>query len=118
MNNIDSDGVPPGLLEARLIAYEIARRSNWKKRKRDSKSQQRRRAQEASDWRARVDAARAEVMEPVSVEKMRSIYTLLAFLLLTAPTEEDGNWLYSCIGDLKSEIAQHSGQVRLRIVHS
>lgn len=118
MNSLDSNSVPPGLLEARRIAYEIAKRSNWKKRKR-TLAQQRYHDQESRDWRARVDAAKEEALSPsVGITELRSIYTLLSFFLLTAPTEEEANDLYDFIGVLKDAISRDNEPARLRLVHS
>lgn len=104
MNTIDFDHTPPGLLEARRIAYDIAMRAKWNKKKRVSAAKSRR-AQEALDWRARVDAALLESKDySTSNDKLCELYTLLSFHLLTAPTEEDGNWLYDCVGDIKNRI--------------
>lgn len=113
MNIPDFDDTPPGLLDARKIAYDIAMRAKWKKRKRASTTQHRRN-QDALDWHARVEAARAESMQPgIALDRLYSLYTLLSFHLLTAPTEEEGNWLYECIGELKAQIVQRP---KLRLV--
>ena len=105
MNIPNSPETPPGLLEARRIAYDIAMRAKWNKKKRvaTAKSQ---RNQEALDWRARVDAALAESMQPgIKMAQLCELYTLLSFHLLTAPTEEDQNWLYESAGNLKARIS-------------
>lgn len=116
MTNIQGEDLPPGLLDARRIAYDIAMRAKWRKQKRSAQTRKRK-DQEANDWHARVNAARAEWIEPgITKDRMHAIYTLLSFFLLTAPTEEDANWLYECIGEMKTELAQRSTGMRLCLV--
>lgn len=113
MNIPSSDDTPPGLLDARQIAYDIAMRAKWKKQKLVSAAQHKRK-QEAFDWRARVDSAYADSMQPgITPARLHSLYTLLSFHLLTAPTEEEATWLFECIGELKTKIVQRP---KLRLV--
>ncbi|MBY0552392.1 MAG: hypothetical protein K2W95_34245 [Candidatus Obscuribacterales bacterium] len=113
MNTPSLDDTPPGLLDARQIAYDIAMRAKWRKQKLVSAGLHKRK-QEAFDWRARVESAYAESMQPgITPDRLYSLYTLLSFHLLTAPTEEEATWLYERIGELKSKIVKRP---KLRLV--
>lgn len=107
---------PPGLLAARRIAYEISMRRNWQ-RKRITKTEQRKREQEELDWQTKVNAVVLESRLPEkTVKDLRAIVSLLAFFLLTAPSEEDANWLHSYIGELKNEIDKRMAASKLSLV--
>ncbi len=108
--------VDPGLLVARLMAYQIASGRTWPKEKL-TKTEQRKKDNEEAAWKERVTSVIAEALLPESTLKnLRAIVGFLTFCLLTAPCEEDANWLSSYIGALKNEIDRRSADIKLTLV--
>jgi hypothetical protein len=112
----ESKSADPGLLAARRIAYEIGMRSNWRKKKADKQSREQREFDNET-WRERTDVAVLESEQSdTPLEKLVAIANALAFYLLTAPSEEDANALYSRIGVLKKEIRRRQVAAGLKVV--
>ncbi len=114
---VDPPLVDMGLLAARRIAFEIALRRNWQKKKKLTKTEQRKKDNAEAAWKERVTSAIAESLLPErTLRNLQAIVAFLTFCLLTAPCEEDATWLHSYIGELKNEIDRRSADIKLKLV--
>ena len=99
--------VPPGLLAARRVVYELSMRS-----KRDIQTKQKIavRSSEASemDWRDKVAALTKDEPSELPVPKLKSLLVVLANYLSLAPYEEDAVQLLSFITRLRQELIARS----------
>ncbi|HEY9681897.1 MAG TPA: hypothetical protein V6C86_09985 [Oculatellaceae cyanobacterium] len=99
--------VPPGLLAARRVVYELSMRSI-----RDIQTKQKTalRSSEASEmeWRGNVAALTKEEPSELPVPKLKSLLVVLANYLSLAPYEEDAVPLLSFITRLRQELTARS----------
>lgn len=96
--------VPPGLLAARRIAYEISRRSQKDiNRAREVAAK----SSEDSDqqWRDKVAVLTKESPPTLSIKELKPLYVLLRGLLSLAPYEEDATALLPYVRQLRLELA-------------
>jgi hypothetical protein len=106
--------MPPGLLAARRVAYEISMRTQREKRQIEKAC---RSAQDASEkhWQANVLKVTEKEPSELSIPELKTTLNVLLAYLRTAPTEESQFYIQNRIIDIRNCLAQ-AGDSPLRIV--
>lgn len=97
--------MPPGLLAARQIAFEITRRSDRAKKEKQKAAKRLLQASENS-WRSNVARLTKEQPKTLSVPQLKSLLPVLYSYQALAPTEEDLEQLQTYISVIKQSLSE------------
>jgi hypothetical protein len=98
-----SKNVPPGLLAARRIAYEISMR-----RDRDIQKDLNASRKAAHSWTAEVDSLTSADLPSLAIQKLRALLAILLHYLSIAPCKEDEESLHAYVSRLREELNARS----------